>query len=264
MGQNKKTKSKGRYTKPMSSRKKTALLFLFGFALFAAVFVTAGAATLYLSRQKSEPPPADGRVANSVPGSMSILLAGGNSPTKRTAFFLVKLDGEQSIATIQKLDTQKSYPYDGKKLMLAEHYQDKGAQQVVEVLGKEDIDRYISFDMTGVATVVDQMGGLIFDVPAHSPLPKGRQKLAGSEVKELLEAPDLELSGKLLQTFLNQCLTQENMKNLEDYFLLMVRNTTTDITAGDLYKLRDVLNAIAEHPDSNKVFLLDEHKNLIP
>jgi len=265
MLQKKTKKNRGKYRKPMSKRKKKAIAFVLGFCLFAIVFSSAAAVTLYLDREKGgSDASSTEQAAKTMPGKLRILVAGGKTKENHTAFYIAELDGDKTQVLLETLDTETPVALEGKTLTLPEHDRDGGVRQVQRALEDRDIDRYISFDMNALIKMMDQMDGLVFDVPEGNALPVGKQKLSGGEIKMLLDSAQNDLSGKLLKSFINAYLTAEHIKLQDKYFLMAVNNTQTDITAHDLYKFKDILGAIANNQDENKVFLLDKDRRLIP
>ena len=189
---------------------------------------------------------------------------------------LMRLDVENDEIIVTALDVDWATTVGGRGASLAEHYA-YGTEMVLkaaigEILNIE-IDRYAIIGRQIFATMVDNFGGVVFDVTQNleidvpNGLPiiidGGVATLAGMQAFSVLsfddwdDASSLEVQEELLAAIINTRLSERNLSRSSVNFNAFINNVGSDISAMDGVRYLQFLENFKENEGEVRTFTLE-------
>ena len=208
-----------------------------------------------------------------------ILLIGSLNKTAANTFITAQIDANLRKITVSGLDATKTAAVNGHTDTLSGHYSYGGALEaklaVSEITGT-NIERYIYTNTDGLKSIIDLLGGVVFDVPEsiehHDPenslnisLAAGGQNLSGSQAAGLARYTfradkNIETSVQcgLVCALINQYLTGRAVSASLPLFQAAVGIMDTDIGIRDYEIIKGMLLEVAKGDGQKAEMILFE------
>lgn len=193
----------------------------------------------------------------------TFLLAGKDKVADNTdTIMLAKLDVTHKSVSILNIPRDTMLDTNRKSKKVNSSYQIGGIElleQDVASLTGFYVNRYVLFDIEGIAKIIDAIGGVDFDVPQNMNyedptqnlsihLKKGFQHLNGEQAVKLAryrhgytngDIGRINAQQELLKALAKQALKPENILILPELVRLINENVETDIDLGDMLWIAD-------------------------
>lgn len=205
-----------------------------------------------------------------------LLMFGADRTTPPTSYQLLCFTPETRKIEVVPLPPELESTVNIRTDTLYGHYEYGGvdmACQAVQNALKITVNRYLILDMDSFGAMVDQCGGLSYQVPKDinyfdelfdglQSLQRGLQMLDGEKLRILLRNPEEyqenmpQIRGEFLVTVINSCFDQSFVEKSEDLFTAAVNETTTNLNHFDYTKREEALRYIAESEEEKAELLL--------
>lgn len=204
---------------------------------------------------------------------MNILISvGDTTDALPSAYFVISIDPEGNKTTVMSLPPQIVLKTTEREATLSERYQYGGiayaGKAIAEGLGIP-VDYYFKFNALGFKSVVDKIGGVIFDIPyklvqtdseknIYVKIADEKQFLDGMLLYDFMKFSlwkngfdeQNRMQASVISTMLNQRMDDATKYKIEEIYKTAVNSAETNMSYSDFLKRSDAILYLVSQKDS--------------